>query len=87
MAQVVPNAKGRDLESKDRKYDAHIRTEALAPGESRVIFVDVFLSAITDANKAHVESQFFALSKTGAAEAADFLKGYGFEVTVAVRAK
>ena len=75
------------LDSTDRKHDAHVRTEP-SPGEKkRSIYVDVFNSKVKNATKAHVESESFPLSPTGAREATDFLAGYGFDVTVRVPRK
>ncbi len=87
MAAVIPSARGRDLDSKNRKYDAHIRLERVPGEKGPSIFVDVFNSRVKDARKAHVESDYFANSPKGAREASEFLAGYGFDVTVAVPRK
>jgi hypothetical protein len=70
------------VDSSDKKHDAHIRLERFPGGQRRVITVDVFDSAVKDAKKAHVESEFFPLSRQGTAEASDFLLGYAFDVKV-----
>ena len=49
----------------------------------RVIAVDVFDSTIKGANRAHLESDSFPPTGKGAREATDFLRDYGFEVTLA----
>jgi hypothetical protein len=68
------------LNSTDKVYDAHIRTEKVVG--KRVITVDVFRSSIKSAARAHVESDLFAASSRGAKEAQGFLKDYGFAVRV-----
>jgi hypothetical protein len=82
MVRVIPTVDGRDLDSSDRKYDAHIRLEVPPGGHRKVIAVDVFDSKVGDSSKAHVESEYFPLSKTGIEGASDFLLGYGFDVAV-----
>ncbi|HKN06030.1 MAG TPA: hypothetical protein VJ021_00285 [Thermoplasmata archaeon] len=82
MPKVTPTKHGRDLDSKDKKHDAHIRLERFPRERKAAIFIDVFDSSIKDATKAHVESEFFPLTKRGAADASDFLLGYGFDATV-----
>lgn len=77
---IRPSRRGRDLTSRDRKYDAHVRLETSA-GEL-VIAADVFDSKIKGANRAHVESDTFPATVKGAREATLFLRDYGFEVTV-----
>jgi hypothetical protein len=82
VERFAPTSRGRDLDSTDRKYDAHVRLEAPPRERKRVIAVDVFDSKVKDSGKAHVESEYFPVSKAGAADAADFLLGYGFEVKI-----
>ena len=84
MPRVTPTTRGRDLESTDKKHDAHIRLEKYRSDRRPSIYVDIFDSSIKSATKAHVESEFFPLTKQGAADASDFLLGYGFDVTVVV---
>lgn len=82
MVRFIPTAKGRDLYSRDQKFDAHVRIEHPARMTRRVIAVDVFNAKVKDSTRAHVESEFFTLSPRGAKDAADFLLGYGFEATL-----
>lgn len=84
MQRVTPSARGRDLESTDKKHDAHIRLEKMEGEKRPSIYIDVFDSSIKDSTKAHVESEFFPLTRRGASNASDFLLGYGFEVKVAL---
>ena len=83
VAQAVtirPTRQGRDLTSRDRKYDAHVRLETMM-GE-RLIAADVFDSRIVGAKRAHLESDSFPATVEGAREATDFLRNYGFAVRV-----
>jgi hypothetical protein len=77
---VTPTARGRDVDSTDRAYDAHIRTETV-DGE-RMIAVDIFDSSVKSSNRAHVESDLFEVTVAGAKEAQGFLEEYGFTVRV-----
>jgi hypothetical protein len=87
MPEVTPTARGRDLDSSDHRHDAHIRLERFEGDRKDVITVDVFDSSVKDAKKAHVESEAFPVTKQGAADASDFLLGYGFEAKVRLRRK
>ena len=72
----------------DRPEARRPRSYRTLPGEKkRSIYVDVFNSKAKNATKAHVESESFPLSPTGAREPTDFLAGYGFDVTVSVPRK
>ena len=64
--------KGTDLETTDKKYDAHVRLEMR--GEEWLIFVDVFDSAEKRANAAHMDSDSFPVNPSGAKEATDYLR-------------
>ena len=77
---VTPTDRGRDVDSIDGVYDAHIRIEKV-DGE-RMIAVDVFDSSIKGANRAHVESDLFESTVAGAREAQEFLDDYKFAVQV-----
>jgi hypothetical protein len=87
MVVVVPTNEGRDLDSSDRKYGAHVRHEAPRRETKRVIAIDVFKSKVGEAARAHVESEYFPLTKRGAADPTDFLLGYGLGVAVGLRRK
>lgn len=77
---VTPTDRGRDVDSIDRTYDAHIRTEKV-DGE-RMIAVDIFDSSVKNSNRAHVESDLFEATIQGAEEAQGLLEEYGFTVRV-----
>ena len=77
---VTPTTHGRDMDSIDRAYDAHIRIETV-DGE-RMIAVDIFDSSVKGSNRAHVESDLFEVTVVGAKEAQGFLEEYGFTVRV-----
>jgi hypothetical protein len=81
---VVPTRVGKDLESEDGKKDAHIRIETYKQVGTN-IFVDVFDSAIEDANKAHLISQAFQWNNEGGDEATRFLQKQGFRVVVLIK--
>lgn len=81
---VVPTRAGRDLESEDGKKDAHIRIETYEQMGTN-IFVDIFDSAIEDANRAHLISQVFHWNNEGADEATRFLQMHGFRAVVLIR--
>lgn len=78
--RITPAKKGTDLESTDKKYDAHVRLEEA--GGELLILVDVFDSAVKRANSAHVNSDLFPVTPSGAKEATDYLREYGFDVRV-----
>ena len=78
--RITPTKKGTDLESTDKKYDAHVRLEKA--GGEWLIFVDIFNSGVKSANAAHVDSDSFAVTASGAKEATDYLREYGFDVRI-----
>ncbi len=78
--RITPTKKGTDLESADQKYDAHVRLEKA--GGEWLIFVDVFDSTVKRANPAHVDSDSFPVTASGAKEATDYLREYGFDVRI-----
>ena len=78
--RITPTAKGTDIYSTDKKYDAHLRLEKA--GGEWLIFVDIFNSAVKSANAAHVDSDSFAVTASGAKEATDYLREYGFDVRI-----
>jgi hypothetical protein len=85
MPDITPTAAGQDLTSTDGKRDAHIRIEEqeYVPGtKGTMICVDVFDSSVFDPNEAHMDSFCTPWGNLGAGEMTDFLKGYGFNVTV-----
>lgn len=77
---VTLTDRGRDVDSIDRAYDAHIRTEMV--DSERMIAVDIFDSSVKSPNRACVESDLFDASSRGAKEAQGFLDDYGFTVQV-----
>ena len=83
--RITPTKKGTDLESTDKKYDAHARLEEA--GGEWFIFVDVFDSAVKRANPAHVDSDSFPTNASGAEEATDYLREYGFDVRIVTPAR
>lgn len=87
MPTFVPTTEGGDLDSTDKNYDAHVRTESTPGEKKRSIYVDVFSSKVANAIEAHVESDYFPLSPRGAREATDFLASYGLNVKVSVPRK
>jgi len=68
------------------KLDSHLGVENPARvrdgPEVYVLMVDVFDSTVPDNDRAHVTSDAFPDSPEGAREASDFLRSYGFDVTV-----
>ena len=72
------------MESEDRKKDAHIRIETYKQVGTN-IFVDIFDSAIRDANRAHLTSQMFEWNNEGADEATRFLQMNGFRAVILIR--
>jgi hypothetical protein len=73
---VVPTTSGTDVPEKfsgEAHRDAHVRHE------QNQIYVDVFDARIKDARKAYLASDSFPWNVEGAADATDFLLGYGFE--------
>lgn len=81
---VVPTRTGKDLESADGKKDAHIRIETYKQLGTN-IFVDVFDSAIENADMAHLTSRVFRWNDEGAGEATRFLQKTGFRVAVLIK--
>ena len=83
--RIIPTKKGTDIESIDKKYDAHVRLE-MAGGEW-LIFVDVFDSGVKSGNAAHLDSDSFPIDGPGAKEATDYLREYGFDVRIVATTK
>jgi hypothetical protein len=81
---VVPTRAGKDLQSKDGKIDGHIRIESYK-GVGTKIYVDLFVSAVRDPDKAHITSESFPWTDGGAKEATKFLQENGFQVAVAIK--
>ena len=79
--RITPTKKGTDLESTDKKYDAHVRLEEA--GDEWLILVDIFDSAVKRPNAAHVDSDSFPVTTAGSKEATDYLRDYGFDVRIA----
>lgn len=71
-----PATEGTDIISMNGARDAHIRLESDEDGTT--ITIDVFNSSVQDPNLAHVESERFDASPSGAAEATEFLRSWGF---------
>nr|WP_276977738.1 hypothetical protein [Ferrimicrobium acidiphilum] len=78
--RVIPTKLGADLESTDKRYDAHVRLEE--GGGELLILVDIFDSRRRQPNAAHLESDNFPVSATGANEATLYLRDYGFDARV-----
>ena len=83
--EIAPTKSGTDLESIGKKYDAHVRLEEV-DGEW-LIHVDVFDSAFKRANAAHLDSDSFSVTASGAKEATDYLRDYGFDVRIVNRGR
>ena len=79
--EVAVTEEGTDLHSEDGKFDAHIRAEKDPEGVHQIT-VDVFDSRVRDNNRAHVDSELFDNTNQGAADAEDYLLGYGFRYRV-----
>ena len=83
MKVVIITEQGADVPpTKDGRYDAHVRLEDV-PGGGKRIIVDRFNFQIKDNARAHIESKDFAANMEGVREATDYLRGYGFDVTLA----
>jgi len=81
---VIPTRTGTDLQNNDKTIDGHIRIETYKQlGTS--IYVDLFVSAMRDADEAHITSESFLHSIEGADEATKFLQENGFQVAVMIK--
>jgi hypothetical protein len=76
MAETIADLKvtAEGVDCAGTTHDAHVRIE------NGALVVDVFRSAVKDANRAHVESQSFPLTPSGSCDADDFLQDYGILV-------
>ena len=72
------------MENEDGKKDAHIRIETYKQLGTNV-YVDIFDSAIEDANEAHLTSQVFQWNDEGADLATRFLQKHGFRVAILIK--
>ena len=72
------------MENEDKSLDAHIRIESYKQLGTD-IYVDVFNSAIKDANEAHIVSEWFPCTDKGAEEATRFVQEHGFRVVVTMK--
>ena len=81
---IVPTRRGTDLHSQDERMDGHIRIETYKENGTS-IFVDLFLSKIQQADRAHITSESFPWTSDGANEATRFLQENGFRVVVAIK--
>jgi hypothetical protein len=82
--KVVPNRWGVDIEDREGTLDGHIRIETYKEVGTN-IFVDLFDSAVKDANKAHLKSEVFPWTDEGADKATRFLQKHGFPVVVMLK--
>ncbi len=81
---VVPTRRGTDLQTKDGKIDGHIRIESYK-NVGTMIYVDLFVSAVSDPDEAHITSEAFPWSDAGANDATKFLQENGFKVVIMIR--
>lgn len=76
---IVPTKAGTDLvggKTDQGKFDGHVRLED-DEGVLKIA-VDIFDSKIKDSSKAWVEGDLFDPTAQGAADATEFIQGYGF---------
>ncbi len=78
---IVPTRRGTDLENQNKTVDGHVRIEDYA-GLGTSIYVDLFVSKVSNADEAHITSESFPWSDAGAIEATKFLQENGFRVVV-----
>jgi hypothetical protein len=81
---VVPTSEGKDLDNANETIDGHIRLETYKHTGTK-IYVDLFDSGIRDPSRAHITSEIFPYTKTGARESTRFLRDNGFQAEVMLR--
>ena len=80
---VIPTRRGTHLQNEDRTVDSHIRIEEYEIGIN--IYVDLFVSNVSDAKKAHITSEYFPWTDEGANEVTKLLQKNGFRASVMIK--